>query len=157
MQATDYDEFARGIAKLMLHADKRLSEARIELYWDRLSDVPIRTFEAAIPILIEQLNGFPKVPQIRKACDEAERRRQWRADQYVPDVDREGPFCVVCNDTGWVPGVTWAESYRAEVPCVRICACRAGNPVYRAKLGQAANALKPEGKYAGTLFTVRSD
>lgn len=152
MRASDYDRFAAALATLTLHADKKLTTARIDLYWKRLSEVPIDVFEESIDILIDNCNGFPKIPMIRKACDAVERKRQWRADQYKPDPDQQDAFCPTCEDTGWVRGKMWAEIYAAEVACVRACKCRASNPVWRAKQGAARNALKTEGRYEGTLF-----
>ncbi len=149
MKPEDEDRYARGMARLMLATDKKLTEARIDLYWERLKDVPIEIFEEAIPILIDQVATFPRVPIIRRACDEAERRRKYRASHYLPDPDREGPFCSVCEDTGWKRGRMWVELYGKEVDSVTPCACRKGNPVWRAKLGAATNAVKPEGRFAG--------
>ncbi len=150
MNPGDFDRFARAMATLMLATDKKLTEARIDLYWERLKTIPIETFEAAIPILVDNVAVFPRVPVIRKACDEAERRRAFRAAHYVPDENREGPWCPTCDDTGWVHGTMWAEFYLKDVPCVRVCACRKGNPVWKAKQGEASNALKPEGRHAGS-------
>lgn len=152
MRATDYDRFALGLARLTLHADKKLTPARIDLYWARLSEIPIDVFEESIDVLIDNCNGFPKVPMIRKACDAVERKRQWRADQYQPDPSQEGPFCPTCEDTGWVRGTMWVELYRGEVNCVRVCKCRSSNPVWRAKQGAQQRAMQPEGRYEGRLF-----
>lgn len=151
MKADDYDRFARAIGRMVLAFDKKLTEARIDLYWERLKDVPIEVLEESVPILIEQLVSFPKVAQVRRACDEAERKRQWRADQYTPPADGSA-FCEACEDTGWIRGTMYVDIYGKDVACVRPCECRKGNPVYRAKLGAAQNALKPEGKYQGHLF-----
>lgn len=104
MDLFDRARFGELMAKVAIATNRAIGEPRLNVYWERLQDVPMRLFELAIDHWISHESNFPSIPKLRQAIDlVATTHPDCRSLPPVTfEPTEEHPvWCEDCQDTGW--------------------------------------------------------
>jgi hypothetical protein len=123
-------EFALAIARLSAAVDKKPTKQRLDIYFERLKDIPFEAFTRGIDRYVDESesNTFPSIGRLRAACDMAQSATRFARKALPTPEGEQTYFCRKCEDTGFEPFMKWAPIYEREVSYVRRCECWLENP-----------------------------
>ena len=139
-------EFALQMARLAVAFDKKPGKARLDVFFERLRDIPANVFVRGVDRCLDAGKSFPTIGRLREACDEAKPRP--KALPPPPIVDGQTSFyCPTCEDTGFEYFEKENKAGTGMSTYVRRCNCAKTNPKLVAERMQATTFYKPEPKY----------
>lgn len=135
MTDIDFLAFRECVVAVAAGRGKAVSDAMLDGLWSLVDDLPFADFKRGLVAAAKVTRFFPSAPEIR-AHIRAQHDRDAVRPSTLAALEAGEVHCPACDDTGWAPCVKDASHvYGAgtTVPAVRRCACRATNPIYRAR------------------------
>lgn len=153
MTPTDASAYRQLVRRVAAGRGKPASDEQLDGLWLLVSDLSFADFERALVAAARETRFFPSAADIHAY------HRKTQADHAVrPEIlaalSQGEVHCPLCQDTGWAATTLDARKVYGEgvvevwsdtepryvrgrfdpraVPAVRVCACRATNPVYQA-------------------------
>ncbi len=155
MHPDDRARFAGLMLKLNTAFDKKVSQVKVEMYWEQLLDIPIELVGQSTDRWIRDGTRFPRIADLRRMCDlvvsSAANQKRLAGPVRYEDFEGEPVYhCPSCEDTGWRwhgkdgSVVSSLKACETNARHVSVCPCRATNPAYRARNPE------PEKRYGAT-------
>lgn len=154
MTLSDAPAYRQLVRRVAAGRGKPASDEQLDGLWMLVSDLSYADFERALVAAARETRFFPSAADIHAYHHRAQAEGAVRPE-ILAAVSQGEVHCTQCQDTGWAPttinattvyGPTvtevWGGTPEAPyvrgrfdpraVPAVRVCGCRASNPVYQA-------------------------